>query len=81
MNEVINRILLAGDKYISKMRLRQPGFTCRPYGPFTVKKKPKNKKRDSRYINKNELDKACSQHGKAYRDFIDLPRRTTDKVL
>ena len=50
----------------------------------------KNKKRiqkfkktgDSRYIYKNELDKACFQHAMAYGDFKDLTKRTAaDKVL
>ena len=37
---------------------------------------------DSRYIYKNELDKACFQHDMAYGDFKDLGRRTVlDKVL
>ena len=37
---------------------------------------------DSRYINQNELDKACFQHDMAYGDFKDLTRRTTsDKIL
>ena len=37
---------------------------------------------DSRYIYKNELDKACFQHDMAYGDFKDLKRRTAaDKVL
>ena len=36
----------------------------------------------SRYIYQNELDKACSQHDMAYRDFKDLIRRTaSDKIL
>ena len=36
----------------------------------------------SRYIYQNELHKACFQHGLAYGDFKDLPRRTpADKVL
>ena len=40
------------------------------------------KKRDSRYIYQNELDKACFQHDVAYGDFKDLPRRTaSDKIL
>ena len=38
--------------------------------------------RDTNYISKNELDKACFQHDMVYRDFKDLARRTThDKVL
>ena len=37
---------------------------------------------DSRYIYKNELDKACFQHDMAYGDFKDLAGRTAaDKVL
>ena len=37
---------------------------------------------DSRYINRNGLDKACFQHDMAYGNFQDLPKRTTsDKVL
>ena len=37
---------------------------------------------DSRYIYRNELDKACFQHDMAYGDFKDLAKRTAaDKVL
>ena len=37
---------------------------------------------DTNYIYKKELDKACFQHGMAYRDFKGLARRTaSDKVL
>ena len=51
---------------------------------------PKNKERiqkfkeigDTKYISKNELDKACFQHDLAYGDFKDLAWRTvSDKVL
>ena len=41
MNEIVNRLLLAGNKLMSGMHLRQPalldklGFTYRAYGPFT----------------------------------------------
>ena len=31
---------------------------------------------DSRYIYRNELDKACFQHDMAYGDFKDLKKRT-----
>ena len=38
--------------------------------------------RDSRYIHRNELDKACFQYGMAYGDFKDLPGRThSDKIF
>ena len=37
---------------------------------------------DTKYIYKNELDKACFQHDMPYIDFKDLKRRPqTDKVL
>ena len=37
---------------------------------------------DTKYIYKNELDKACFQHDMAYGDFKDLARRTaSDNVL
>ena len=39
-------------------------------------------KGDSRYIYRNELDKACFQHDIGYGDYKDLARRTaSDKVL
>ena len=51
-----------------EIRLKQPAFTLIAWGPFT-----KNKERDqifteiedSRYIYKNELHNACSQHDMA----------------
>ena len=37
---------------------------------------------DTKYIYRNELDKACFQHNMAYEDFKDLKRRTqSNKVL
>ena len=68
-----------------EMRLEQPGFTYSTCGPFTKNKEIIQKfkeARDSRYIYKNELDKACFQHDMAYGDFKDLAKRTvSDKVL
>ena len=39
MNEIVNKFLLAGDKYILEMHLKQPEFTSSACGPFTGKKK------------------------------------------
>ena len=36
---------------------------------------------DSRYINRNELDKACFQHDMAFGDVGNLARRTSSDVL
>ena len=79
MNEIVNKFLLVGDKFMQEMHLKQPGFTYSACGPFT-----KNKERiqkfeqtgDTNYIYKNELDKACFQHDMAYGDFKDLAKRT-----
>ena len=85
MNEIVNKFLLVGDKFMPEMHLKQPGFTYSACGPFT-----KNKERiekfmqtgDTNFIYKNELDKACFQHDIAYGKTKDLVKRTQlDKVL
>ena len=58
MNEIINKFLLSGDKFVPEIHLRQSGIIYSACGPFT-----KNKERirefkepgDSRYIYQNEL--------------------------
>ena len=56
MNKIINKFLLAGNKFMPEI---QPRFTYSVCGPFT-----------------------CFQHGIAYGDFKDLPRRTAiDRIL
>ena len=85
MNDIINKLLLAGDEFIPEMHLTQPGFTYNACGPFTKNKERIQKFKgtgDLRYIYKNELDKACFQHDMAYEDFKYLAKRTAaDKVL
>ena len=85
MNEVVNKFLLEGDKFMPEMQLRQPEFTHSACGPFTKNKEriKKNKETgDLKYIYQNELDRACFQHDMSYGDFKDLNRRTfADKVL
>ena len=39
MNEIINKFLLVGDKFMPEMHLKQPGFIYSAYGPFTKIKK------------------------------------------
>ena len=85
MNNVINKFLLAGHKFMAEMHLRQPRFVYSACGPFTKhKERIKEFKRtgDTRYIYRNKLDKACFQHDSAYADHKDLINRTeADKVL
>ena len=85
MNKVIIRFLLAGDKFMPEKHLRQPPFVYDACGPFTRhKERIKEFKRagDTRYIYRNEFDKACFQHDSANADHKDLINRTeADKVL
>ena len=83
MSAIINKFLLAGDKFMPEMHLKQPGFTYSACGSFTKnKKRNQNVKETGDYIYKNELDTACFQHDMAYGDFKDLTKRTSaDKVL
>ena len=85
MNDIINKFLLAGDKFTLKMNIRQPQFTYSACGPFTKNKERIQKLKetgDSRYIYRNELDKACFQYDMAYGDFKYLVKRTgADKIL
>ena len=39
MNEIVITFLLAGDKFIPEIHLKQLGFTYSACGPFTKKKK------------------------------------------
>ena len=39
MNEIVSKFLLAGNKVMHEMHLKQPGFTCGACGPFTKKRK------------------------------------------
>ena len=85
MNNVINKFLLARDKFMPEIYLRQPQFTYSACGPFT-----KHEQRiqtfketgDTNYIYKNELDKACFTNDAAYSDSKDLTKGTVaDKIL
>ena len=39
MNEIVNTFLLAGDKFMPEMHLKQPGFTYSACRTFTKEKK------------------------------------------
>ena len=38
MNEIVNKFLLAGDKFMPEIHLKEPGFTDSACGPFTKNK-------------------------------------------
>ena len=62
MNEIFNKFLLTGDKFMPEMHLKQSGFTYSACGPFTENKKRIQKFKETgktKYIYRNKLDKAC----------------------
>ena len=53
MNEIVNTFLLAGDKFISEIHLRQPGFmysACSACGPY------KKTDQESKSLKKQEIN-------------------------
>ena len=84
-NKIVIKFLLAGDKFMPEVHLKQPRFTYSAPGPFTKNKERIQKFKetgDTNYIYKNELDKPCFQYDMAYGDFKDLAKRTApDKFL
>ena len=85
MNEIVKKFLLAGDKFMLEMHLKQPGFIYSACGPFTKHKERIEKfmqTGNKDYIYKNDLDRACFQHDMGYGKYKDLNKRTqSDKVL
>ena len=78
MNNIIIKFLLAGDKFMPEMHLRQPQFVYSACGPFTGHKeriKEFKRKGDTRLLYRNELDKACFKHDAAYAKYKDVENR------
>ena len=62
INKIVNKFLLAGDKFMHEIHLKQPGFTYSACGPFTKNKERINKfmkTGNTDFIYRNDLDKAC----------------------
>ena len=79
MNEIANKFLLAGDKFIPELHLKQPGFTYSVCCPFNRNKERTEKfmqTGNTDFIYRNELDKAYFQHDMAYGKSKDLAKRT-----
>ena len=93
MNETINKLLLAEDKftegkYMLEMHLKHPSFVYSACEPSIKTLKIKiyiyiyfKERRGSRYIYQNKLDKDCFQHGIVYGDFKDLNRRMIPHIV
>ena len=78
MNEIINKFLLVGDKFMPEMHLRQPRFVYSACGPFTRHNERIKEFKCTGNINllyKNALDKACFKHDAAYPKYKDVEKR------
>ena len=84
MNELANTFLLAGNKFMPEIHLKQPGFTYSACGPFT-----KNQERIEKFMQtgitdfsyKDDIDKACFQHDMAYGKYNNLNKRTQQDIV
>ena len=85
MRKIVNKFLLAGDKFIPEWHLRQPGFTysaCRLFNKHHEKIQKFREQGDLNHIYKNLLNKPYFPHDAAYSDSEDLVKRTiSDKIL
>ena len=85
MNEILNKLLLASDKFMPELHLKQPGFTYSGCGPFTRSKERIEKfmqTGNTDFIYRNKLDKACFQHDAPYDKSKYLTKRSqADKFL
>ena len=82
MNKIINKFLLTGDKFVSELHLKQPGFTYSVCGQFTKHRERIQNLKHLKHLYRNELDKACFAYHAAYSDSKGLANRTiSDKIL
>ena len=84
MNEIVHKVLLAVDKFMPQIHLKQPGITYSTCGPFIKKQREefKNLKKQEMQALFTKMNLACFQHDIAYGDFKDLTRTTaSDNVL
>ena len=75
----MNKFLLAGDKFMPEMHLKQHRFTYSACGQFTRNKERTEKfmaTGNTDFIYRNDLDKACFQHDMAYGKSQYLVKRT-----
>ena len=61
MNEIVNKVLLTGGKFMPELHLRQPGLTCSACDLFTKNRERIQKlkeTRDLKHTYKAKVDKA-----------------------
>ena len=84
-NSIINKFLLAGDKFMPKLHLVDPIVkkysACGPFTKHTQRIQDFLNTGELSYIYKNDLDKACFQHDMTYNEFNDLEKRTQSDIV
>ena len=85
MNKIVNKFLLAGDKFMPELHLVdiivKKYSTCGSFTKHTKRTQDFLNAGKLDYIYKNELDKACFQHDMVYNKYKDLERRTQSDVV
>ena len=76
MNQFVNDFLLAGDKFMPKLYLRQLGFTYSACGPFPKQCERIQKSKETGDLKYSKLDKAWFVHDTACVDSKDLGKIT-----
>ena len=77
MNKTVSKFMLTGDKFMPKLRLKQPEFTYSICGPFTKHCEEIQKCRQTAHLKKrysSKLDKACFVQDTAYCDNKDFTK-------
>ena len=76
---------MTGDKFMSELHLKLPGFTYSACGPFTKHRERIQKFRETsnlKHLYRNKLDKAWFAHDAVYSDSKDSAKRTiSDNIL
>ena len=85
-SDIINKLLLIGDKFMTEMHLWDPRVkkysACGPFSRRQQRIDQFMKDGKIKNIAKNKLDAACFQHDSAYAKYKDsLNRRQSDIVL
>ena len=84
MKNVTNKFLLAENKFVPEMYLKQPGLMYRCIvlvGSSQMTKQELRKSGDSRYICKNEIDKIYLQHDMTNGNFKYFLRKTASNKV
>ena len=84
-NSIINKLLLAGDKFMPELYLVDPIVkkysACGPFTKHTQRIQDFLNTSMLSYVYKSDLDKACFQHEMAYNKFKDLEKRTQSDIV